>query len=600
MTRADLPDAARAVAEDLGEDRVLAHPTEVGAVGRDMGEPPALFDRLLARRAPGFVVRPRTEGEVAAAVARLASEGVPITPRGLGSTGLGGAVPVDGGAVLDLSWVTGVASIDPRTPAVEVSAGTSFYHLQSQLQPHGLTLLSRPTNAFGTVGGWASAGGLGLGSLAAGPLADQVLGLRAVHADGRPVVLQREDDGFADLFDTEGQMGILTRLTLRVAPHRARARLVGLVFEDLAAACAYLARVVEAANPRAAILMGRAEELVEGEKPGEILILEADPGDDLPDLDKPGARNLSDAVTSRLWQHRFFPMDSPLGPVFLASEALMPASRVAGFMAAAKGLAGRYKVPLHLHGHVVGGGEDPGVLALLLFPADPRQPWHHLMLTPLAAALTALAVKHEGRPYGVGIWNTPFARDHFGADRVRDLAQRKARWDPRGLLNPGKFFGVGSRAGALSTMMNPGLYPTSLGLASITTPWMMRRHDPSTRPATTADRCVCCGACVPVCPAVAATGNETVSARAKLALIKQLAHGDATDDGDLLGSLRCLKCGQCAEVCARGLDLVTSWEDLEAQVEARLDGPERIRETVEKFTRQVDQSRARVLASALP
>ena len=600
MSRADLPEVARHVAEALGDDRVLVEPAEIGAVGRDMGDPPALFDRLLARRAPGFVVRPRTEAEVAAALTHLSAGEVSVTPRGLGSTGLGGAVPVDGGATLDLSWVSGVSRIDSDELSVDVAAGTSFYHLESHLQAAGLTLLSRPTNAFGTVGGWASAGGMGLGSLAAGPFRDVVQGLRAVRADGSTVALTHGDDGFDDLFDTEGQLGILTQLTLRVGRRGARPRLAGLVFDDLRAACAYLIRLVGEASPTAAVLMGRAEELIEGEKPGEVLLLEAAPGRDFPDLDKPGARNLSDAATARLWQHRFFPMDSPLGPVFLASEALMPAQRLPAFTEAANRLAGRYKVPLHMHGHAVGGGEAPQVLALMLFPADPRQPWHHLMLTPLAAALTALAVRHEGKPYGVGIWNTPFARDHFGADRVAALSRRKAELDPDGLLNPGKFFSVGTRAGALSAMMNPGIYPSSLGMASMTTPWLMRRHDPSERPASVADRCVSCGACVPVCPAVAATGHETVSARAKLTLVKQIARGDGAADADLAGSLRCLKCGQCAEVCARGLDLVQAWDDLEGEVLQALEDPDRVRQTIESFTHQVDQSRSRVLDSALP
>ncbi len=600
MSRADLPEAARPVAEALGDDRVHTRPAEIGAVGRDMGDPPALFDQLLGRRDPGFVVRPRTEDEVAAAVSRLAADGVSVTPRGLGSTGLGGAVPVDGGAVLDLSWVSGVSRIDADQRLVDVAAGTSFYHLESHLQAAGLTLLARPTNAFGTVGGWASAGGMGLGSLAAGAFSDVVQGLRAVRADGSVVELGRGDRGFDDLFDTEGQLGILTRLTLRVGRRRARPRLAGLVFGDLDAACRYLITVVGESSPTAAVLMGRAEELIEGEEPGEVLLVEAAPGRDFPDLDKPGARNLSEAATARLWQHRFFPMDSPLGPVYLASEALMPASRLAAFTAAANKLAGRYKVPLHMHGHAVVGGETPQVLALMLFPADPRQPWHHLMLTPLAAALTALAVRHEGKPYGVGIWNTPFARDHFGADRVAALSQCKAELDPRGALNPGKFFSVGTRTGALAAMMNPGLYPMSLSMASVTTPWLMRRHDPSSRPATTADRCVSCGACVPVCPAVAATGHETVSARAKLALVKGLARGDDAPADELAGSLRCLKCGQCAEVCARGLDLVQAWDDLEDDVRKRLDDPQQLRQTIEAFTNQVDQSRSRVLDSALP
>ena len=126
-------------------------------------------------------------------------------------------------------------------------------------------------------------------------------------------------------------------------------------------------------------------------------------------------------------------------------------------------------------------------------------------------------------------------------------------------------------------------------------------HEAEDQLVISAPQCIGCGACVPVCPAVAATGRETVSARAKLRLANHLTNGeDGVADEDLVGALRCLKCGQCAEVCARGLDLLGSWDELEDQVTRRLDAPDRIRQTIETFTTQIDCSRTRVLASALP
>jgi len=293
-------------------------------------------------------------------------------------------------------------------------------------------------------------------------------------------------------------------------------------------------------------------------------------------------------------------MDNPLGPVFLASEAIFPAEKVPRFVRAARRLTGRYGVPLHGHSYAVAAGDDPAILVLLTFPADPRQGWHHLMLTPLAAALTAAAVRHGGKPYGVGIWNTPFARRSFGDERHRRVEAAKRRLDPDGLLNPGKFFRVGTDVALLPTLMSPGVYPTSLRMAGLATPMLMKRHDPSELPAATEERCIACGACVPVCLAVAATGAESVSGRAKLALMRRLSAGDALDDDELLGSQRCLKCGQCAEVCARSLDLLGAWEELETTVRGRVDEA-RFREIIERFADQVDANRDElVLPVALP
>ena len=75
-------------------------------------------------------------------------------------------------------------------------------------------------------------------------------------------------------------------------------------------------------------------------------------------------------------------------------------------------------------------GDEPMLLALLLYPSDPRDAWNHLVRASLAAALTALGIRHGGRPYGVGIWNTPFARARFGREAFEDLARKKAAAGP--------------------------------------------------------------------------------------------------------------------------------------------------------------------------
>ena len=598
-----MTDVAAAVAEVIGEDQVSQGESEVASVARDMGEPPALFDRLLERRTPGLVVRPRDVEQLSRTMRVLCREGVSVTPRGIGSCGLGGAVPVAGGALLDLSRMSGVVRVDTERPSVRVHAGTSFFSLEEVLRQHGLTLQSRPTNAFGTVGGWASAGGIGLGSLQAGPIAHQVDQLDVVLPDGSRERLDATDTHFRDFFDTEGQLGLIGELTLRVRRVGSAPRIAGLVFPDLAAATTYVSRIADAkeGDPslRTAVLMGRAEDFGADLPAGEVLLVEGARTTDFPEMDKPGARNLEPAMAARLWRHRFFPMDSGMGPVFLASEALLPAERAADFVERARAKARRFGVPLHAHCHAVRSGGALELLVLLMFPADPRRSWHHLMLTPLAAVLTSLAAKSGGRPYGVGIWNTPFARDHFGEERFRQIIERKAMVDPGGLLNPGKFFRVGTDALALSTVMKPGIYPSSLQLASAFAPLAMRRHDPSDHPSETADRCVSCGSCVSVCPAVAATGSETVSARAKLGLQRRIAAGESPQPDELLGSQRCLKCGQCSEVCARGLPLVDAWDELETQVGERV-APDDLQHVISTFVNLVDERAGPVLDAALP
>jgi len=292
-------------------------------------------------------------------------------------------------------------------------------------------------------------------------------------------------------------------------------------------------------------------------------------------------------------------MDNRLGPIFLASEALLPPDRLAGFLRAARRRARRYSVPLHLHGHAVRTADGPRVLSLLLFPCDPSAAANHTLITPLAAVLTAVARRHAGRPYGVGVWNTPFARRVFGPARLRELVERKRRLDPDGLCNPGKFFELGTRARVLPVLMGRGFYPAMLGLSSATGRLMVRRRDPDAGRFSTAQRCISCGACVPVCPAVATTGAESTSARAKLSLMRRLVAAEPIEPDELLGSQRCLMCGQCAEVCARGLDLVPVWEELERVVRERIE-PEAWLAAAKAFADQLDSDRRPSLEVALP
>ena len=601
-SRAELVPIARAIAGEIGGDRVIEDLVELQLLERDLGDPPEVFTQLLDAQAPAFAVRPRSTGETAAAVRTLSREQVPMTPRGLSSTGVGGALPIAGGAVLDLSGLRGVTKVDVEERTVTVRAGTTFFFLERELERHGVGLLARPTNAFGSVGGWAASGGLGLGSLGAGHVSDHVERVEVVLPGGRIERLGRHDAGFGDFFDTEGQLGIITELTLRVQGAR-RGGVSGVVFASVDDAVkAVRALIDEGMRPRTAILAGQVSEhgSLKGVAEGELLLTEAAP--DAPSFrwDRFGGKALPAGAAQALWTRRFFPMDLPHGPVFLASEAMVPSDRVARLLAEARQLASRYRVPLHVHAHAFTSDDALQFLALVLFPTNPKRPVHHLMITPLAAALTSRAVSMGARAYGIGIWNSPFAEHRFGAERFASLQRRKHQLDPDGLLNPGKFFSLGTSARLLPVLMRPSRYGPSLRLAAGATPWLLRKLDDPHEPSSTAERCISCGACVPVCPAVVASGCESVSARAKLGLMRRLASNEPAATQELLGSQRCLKCGQCAEVCARSLALVEAWEELERDVRRRVPDSEAFHSTIATFAAQVDASREPVLDLALP
>ncbi len=583
------------------QQRIITTPMELKDFQRDMGEPPRVFSHLLSSSMPQVLIQPQTPKELSVSIKLLHRRKIPFTPRGMGSTGLGGAVPVAGGAVVDLSRMSGIISVDKKTEEIKVLAGTTFHKIQTGLAKYGLELKSRPSNAFGTIGGWASGGGMGLGSLTAGPIMKQVRDVEVVYPDGSLELLTSSAKGFEDLFQTEGQLGIIASLTLQAQKCTHMPHAIALSASSVGSAMETVHALLKHSIPvNELTLLGRTEDHPAlSVEPGRQLLLAtwtSPPGSvHIPD----SSVILPQELANHLWNRRFFPMDNDLGPIFLASEAIVPLDKVESLTRAARKRARRFGLPLLLHGHVVATQDTLEMLVLFMFPCDPEREWNHLMLAPLAAILTSIARRKGGRPYGIGIWNTPFAKKSFGPKRMKRLKEQKRILDPDNLCNPGKFFRVGTKAKTLPLVMSRGVYPSMLSIASGLGPVLKGRsyQDKHANPAF--DRCVWCGACVTTCPAVAVTGSESVSARAKLSILKRIHQHEHVADEELASSMRCLACGQCQEVCARGLNLLDQWEDLERFARKQLDD-ESFKDCVTKFAALVDAKRDKAMGVALP
>ena len=119
------------------------------------------------------MVWPEEEWEIASLVEFASSSGLPIVPRGGGTGIYGGAVPVDGGILVDLTRLSGVVDVNREEDLATVRAGSRWTQVESELQPYGLATCVYPTSApTATVGGWLAQGGAGLGSYAFGRIDD--------------------------------------------------------------------------------------------------------------------------------------------------------------------------------------------------------------------------------------------------------------------------------------------------------------------------------------------------------------------------------------------------------------------------------------------
>ena len=202
---------------------------------------------------PDVAVLPTDEAGVAA-VLRFANErGLPVVPRGGGSGSQGGAVPVGGGILLDLTGLDRIVEVDEESLTVTAEAGVNGETLEGALNERGLMLPHYPASVdLATVGGYVAARGSGVLSTRYGKIEDLVLSLRVALADGsviETVAVPRHAVGpeLTQLFvGSEGTLGVVTRATLQLAPLPAKRRFEAVSFtsvpEGIAAVRSCIAR----------------------------------------------------------------------------------------------------------------------------------------------------------------------------------------------------------------------------------------------------------------------------------------------------------------------------------------------------------------------
>jgi FAD/FMN-containing dehydrogenase len=172
------------------------------------------------------VARPATTGEVGAVLRACRASGVAVVPQG-GNTGLvGGSVPRDGEVVLSTLRLDSVSAFEPAAREVTVGAGVTPASLNAMTLAHGLQLgVDLASRDSATLGGMAATNAGGIHVIRYGMMRSQVIGLEAVMPDGGAVDrlfgVVRDNTGYdlANLLiGSEGSLGVITRLRLRLVP----------------------------------------------------------------------------------------------------------------------------------------------------------------------------------------------------------------------------------------------------------------------------------------------------------------------------------------------------------------------------------------------
>lgn len=233
-------------AAELGGIPVITDPALVRQKSRDFFWYSPILKEQLNDKTADLVVCPRHEQDVVAVAGQCARWRVPLTVRGGGTGNYGQAVPLSGGVVLDMAALDRILSLDAGLLIVE--PGRKMGDIDAVTRPQGWELRMHPsTKRTATIGGFVAGGSGGAGSITWGGLRDagNVVSARVVSCEPSPRTVTLTGAAVAGVNHAYGTTGIITALTLAMAPAQPWFDLVA-AFDEFDAAARFCLALGEA------------------------------------------------------------------------------------------------------------------------------------------------------------------------------------------------------------------------------------------------------------------------------------------------------------------------------------------------------------------
>jgi glycolate oxidase len=460
---------ARDLRARLKESQVVDGPAELQTFAYD-----ASFMTQLRPSRPDVAVIARSREDVQAVLRYADERVVPVVPRGAASGQAAGAVALDGGIVLSVHAIDRLLELD--RPNLQLFCGPGLVHakLNEQIAPHRLLFPPDPgSTRMATVGGMAATNAHGMRAVKYGPTAAWVLGLEVVLPDGEVIETgslgSRAKQSSAGLeltklfVGSEGTLGVITKLRLKLMPTPAARAIVLGVFDVLEnAGQAVQAVSAGGISPSAIeIVDQRCVQAINLYRPNlglpeaeALLLFEVDgnpPGvrwdaERIAELVAPLAARVewSDEPKrmAALWEGRAV-VGAAIGLLrpganraYCGEDICVPTERIPETLRVLQEISKRFDVPIATYGHIGNGNLHPGHLI------DARDPDEVRRVLQVADAVHDLALRMGGTTtgeHGVGAVRAPFMeREHGPA--LETMRRIKRALDPKGIMNPGKIW----------------------------------------------------------------------------------------------------------------------------------------------------------------
>ena len=431
-------------------------------------------------QAPMLVVLPQTTAEVAAVLAYCQQNGVRVVPRGAGTSLSGGALPLADGVLLGMGKFKRILEIDEANRCAVVQPGVTNLAISEAVAGRGLYYAPDPSSQIAcTIGGNVAENSGGVHCLKYGLTTNNVLGIEMVTMAGEVLLLggKQYDAGGYDLLGvmvgSEGLLGVVTEVTVRLLPRPpgARALLVG--FPSIEGAGECVAAIIAAGIiPGGMEMMDKpaiaaAEAFVHAGYPldGEaLLIVELDGCAAEVDhliatvaaiTERFGATSCrastSEAERLLFWAGRkaAFPAVGRISPDYYCMDGTIPRKRLAEVLGRMRQMEARYGLRVANVFHAGDGNLHP----LILY--DANVPGELARAEEFGADILRLCVEVGGvltGEHGVGVEKRDLMGTMFGKPDLDQQQRLKCAFDPAALLNPGKVFPELCRCAELGKM----------------------------------------------------------------------------------------------------------------------------------------------------
>jgi glycolate oxidase len=415
---------------------------------------------------PQIAVTPLTAQEVAAAVRVAANEGIPIVPRGAASGLAGGAVPLFGGMVINMTRMNRILEIDRVNMSVITQPGVVTGTLQAAVEREGLFYPPDPASLRqSSIGGNIATCAGGPRCLKYGVTRDYVLGLEVVLPSGEIMRTGARTAKNVTGYDlthlfvgSEGTLGLVTEAILRLIPLPRARRTVMADFTDVSTAANTVTDILGAGIvPCALELMDNTTiGLVEAylhaglnAQAGAVLLIEVDgeeevvprQADEIEGICRGRATTVRRAKDQReadtLWAARraVAAAFGQLRPNRLGEDIAVPRSKIPEAIERIRDIGVEYGLTVAIFGHAGDGNLHPNILVDLRDEDETRR--------TLAAAdeIFRLAMELGGvisGEHGIGVLKRDYLADNLDPQALAVMRSIKRAIDPQNIMNPGK------------------------------------------------------------------------------------------------------------------------------------------------------------------